>query len=131
MLNSLAADSGLAAGNYAELKRMANSWRSLSQLLENYTKVFYHGITAYIKYPNSTTRAKAYIKRKIRAGDKPFPESAHSFAETLAGDLVAKLREERRDGAVVDYFATTYQRENLRVTFSDFFVSHARDEAGL
>lgn len=126
VLDELVREAALPAKNgYDELKKPAEAWKELCQLLESYKTRMYYAIQGYFMY-KSLDGVKEIVEKHTDPSDKPFPVQCYNLAKTLADDIRLQFDKNKTDKEIVNFFATENPVLSLKVVLSEFFIGTLR-----
>ena len=127
VLEELVKNANLPSKNaYEELKKLAATWKELSQHLENYAARMCYAIQGYFMH-NSPDEVKEIVQKHTEVTDKTFPLHCYSVAKDLADEIRSQFDKGQNDKEIVSFFATENPKEGLRFVASQFFIGSLRD----
>lgn len=100
--------------NYEELKKLAATWKELSQHLERYAARMCYAMNKIVQKHTEVT-------------DKTFPLHYYSVAKDLADEIRSQFDKGWNDKEIVSFFATENPKVGLRFVASQFFIGSLRD----
>lgn len=126
VLDEVVTAAGLPAKSYDELKKLAATWKEISQHFERYSTRMDFAIQAYfLQKPLADVKEK--VKQHTDPSDKPFPDDAYPLAKTLADDIRVLFNKGKKDKEVIEFFATDNPNKGLRFLLDGFFIATIRD----
>ena len=126
VLDELVTAAGLPAKSYDELKKLAATWKEISENFESYSTRMDYAIQLYFKQ-KPPADVKKRVEEHTDPSEKPFPDDAYPLAKTLADDILVLFVKGKTDKEVIEFFATENPKEGLRFVFGGFFIGSLRD----
>ena len=126
VLDEVVTAAGLPAKSYDELKKLAATWKEISENFESYSTRMDYAIQGYFMQ-KPLADVKKRVEEHTDPSDKPFPDDAYPLAKTLADDILVLFVKGKTDKEVIEFFATENPKEGLRFVFDGFFIGSLRD----